>query len=217
GAQIPLSNQIARWISDLANPLFIPPCVLILVGTLVDLSLLEMSWLVLLSILFYTAIPFITALSMLNSGKIESLDLPDRASRNLLYLAGVGSATLGSLILGFMFYLHRPFLTLIAGVFVINPVIGYLLNRKWKVSIHAGSIASGGIILLFFYYWTPEMTGLIALFFSLTMLLVLLPVMMWSRFNLGVHSLPELLGGATSGIVFTSLEILLTFYFWQPL
>ena len=210
--------RTARVISDLANPLFIPPIVFILVGVYSQLDAYEMSRLISLSILFYTFIPLAMAVVLLKIGKIESLDLPRRESRNLLYLLGIASSTIGSLLLGALFYEHRPFLTLISGIFCINPIIGYLLNRKWKVSIHSASVASGGVILLSFYFWQAHQLSVsMAIIFSLILLLILLPVMMWSRFHLKVHTLPELLGGASAGIFFTSIEILLMIYFWQPL
>ncbi|MFH5833549.1 hypothetical protein [Halalkalibaculum sp. DA384] len=217
GVYSPHVKKFARWISDLANPLFIPPFVFILVGVYNGISPVELGWLTGLSLLFYTVVPLLAALSMLKVGKIESLDLPRRESRNQLYLLGIASSSVGSLTLGIYFYLHRPFLTLISGVFLINPIIGYLLNRRWKVSIHAASIASGGIILLFFYFWKMGVSESMAVVFSLSMLLILLPVMMWSRFHLEIHTIPELIGGAAAGIIFTSIEILLIFYFWQPL
>ncbi|MDR8392083.1 hypothetical protein NC796_13090 [Aliifodinibius sp. S!AR15-10] len=210
-------HRVARWISDLANPLFVPPIVFIVIGVLNNISTAELGWLTLLSLCFYTFIPLVTALALLKSGHIESLDIPRRESRNLLYLLGIASAAVGSLALGIFFYPHRPFLTLISGIFCINPVIGYLLNRRWKVSIHSASISSGGIILLFFYLWELGITQSTAIVFSLILLLIILPVMMWSRFYLEVHTMPELIGGATAGIFFTTVEILLTFYFWQPL
>ncbi|MDX1637018.1 MAG: phosphatase PAP2 family protein [Balneolaceae bacterium] len=210
-------QKAARWISDLANPLFIPPFTFIFIGLLNDVSGVELWWLVGLSLLFYTAFPLLSALLMLRNGNIESLDLPNRRSRNKLYLLGIASSTIGSLILGIFFYLHRPFLTLVSAVFFINPVIGYLLNRKWKVSIHSASVASGGIILLTYYNWNMGMYQYPALVFSLLMLLILLPVMMWSRYHLKIHSIPELVGGATAGIFFTTLEIMIMFYFWNSL
>lgn len=210
-------SKTARWISDLANPLFIPPLIYIMIGGFNGLTAREMGWLIPMSLLFYTLIPLGMALILLKFDKIESLDLPRRESRNLLYLLGIASSTIGSLILGIVFYLHRPFLTLIAGIFFINPIIGYLLNRKWKVSIHSASVASGGVILLAFYFWQTDLSITLAVIFSLIMLLILLPIMMWSRFRLKVHTLPELLGGASAGIFFTSIEILLTIYFWRAL
>lgn len=217
GVYSPHFHRFARWISDLANPLFIPPFIFILVGAYNGISPSELGWLSFLSLFFYTVVPLVSAIVLLKVGKIESLDLPRRESRNQLYLLGIASSSTGSLILGLFFYLHRPFLTLVSGVFFLNPIIGYLLNRKWKVSIHSASIASGGVILLFFYFWEMGVSESLAIIFSLSMLLILLPVMMWSRFHLKVHTIPELIGGAAAGITFTSIEILLTFHFWQPL
>ncbi|MDZ7689734.1 MAG: hypothetical protein U5K69_01010 [Balneolaceae bacterium] len=205
-------HLFARWVSDLANPLFIPPFVFILVGSLQNLSSQEYYWLISLSILFYTFIPLGAAVILLRTGKIESLDIVQREARNLLYILGIISASLGSFILGLYFIYHRPFLTLISGVFFLNPLLGYILNKKWKVSIHSGSVASGGIILFYYYLWETVQPAPAVLFFSLGMLLILLPLIMWSRFKLRVHTLSELLGGVSAGIVCTTLEILIIFY-----
>lgn len=202
----------ARWVSDLANPLFIPPFVFILVGSLQNLTSQEYYWLISLSILFYTLIPLGAAVILLRTGRIESLDIVQREARNLLYILGIVSASVGSFVLGLYFIYHRPFITLISGVFFINPMLGYILNKKWKVSIHSGSVASGGIILLCYYFWETVQPAPAVLFFSLGMLLILLPLIMWSRFKLRVHTLSELLGGVSAGIVCTTLEILIIFY-----
>ncbi|MDX1617811.1 MAG: hypothetical protein R3224_03435 [Balneolaceae bacterium] len=204
----------ARIISDVANPLFIPPIIFALVGKFYHIAVEEMSWMIVLSLLFYTIIPLSITFYLLKTGKIETLDLPDRKSRNPLFIYSVMSSTVGSMILGVYFYFIHPFLAMVAAVFFLNPVFGYFINLKWKISMHTASIASGGAILFALFYLTSQFYISAAGIFSLIMLLILLPLMMWARYYLNIHSFAEIAGGACAGLVLTLLELGIMIRFW---
>lgn len=197
----------ARVISYIANPLFIPPVIFALIGYLHHIAVEEMSWMIVLSLLFYTLIPLSITFYLLKTGKIQSLDLPEQSARNALFIYSVMSSAVGSMILGVYFYFFHPFLTMVAAVFFLNPLAGYFINLKWKISMHTGSIASGGAILFALFYLTSRYYMSTAGIFSLIMLLILLPLMMWARYYLDIHSFAEIAGGACAGLVLTLLEM----------
>jgi membrane-associated phospholipid phosphatase len=208
-----ISVYLARIISNAANPLIIPPLIILATGLAVSMPLEELGWITLVSLIFYTLIPFSTAIYLLKSGKIESLDIPLRENRNTLFLYSIISTAFGSLTLMFLYFGRSMFITEIAVVFLLNPVIGFFINRKFKISIHAGAVAMAGTLLLTLFQQLPGPVAWLGIL-SLTVLLVLLPAMIWSRYRLRVHSFPELIGGAAAGIFITLLEISIIQTIW---
>lgn len=202
-------HRIARYISDLFNPFFIPLLVFLALGWLIPVASSDFFWLILVAAVFYTLIPLSITVLHFRWGKIESLDLPIRKKRYMLFIYAILSSSTGSLILIFLFLTGYPFIAKVAAVFMLNTVIGYILNLKWKVSIHTASVASAGIIFgvlwfadqydVFIFIWS----GIL----SLGTLLLLLPLMMWSRYRLKVHTAAEIFGGAAAGIIFTLIEL----------
>lgn len=208
-----ISGLFARIISNAANPLLIPPFVIFTTGLALSMTPAELGWITLVSLTFYTLIPFSTAIYLLKSGKIESLDIPLRENRNTLFLYSIISTAIGSMTLTILYFGRSIFITEMAVVFLLNPIIGYFINRKFKISIHAGGVAMAGTLLLVIYQQLPDSVAWLGIL-SLTVLLVLLPTMFWSRYRLRVHSFPELLGGAAAGIFITLLEISIIQTMW---
>lgn len=201
-----ISNIFARLFSDFINPLVIPPFVIFATGSVLSVSPAELGWITTLSLLFFTLIPFGITVYFLQSGRIQSLDVPQRKNRDKLFRYTMASTVIGSLVLAILCSGKHRILVETAVVFLINPAIGYLINKKFKISIHTAALATAGTLLLVLYQQMPGM-NLWAGILSLGILLILLPVMFWSRFRLGIHSFAELTGGALAGIIFTLIEI----------
>lgn len=199
-------DVVARIISNVANPLLIPPLVIFATGCALSMPVAELGWITLVSFSFYTLIPFGTVLFLLQSGKIQSLDVPLRENRDMLFLYSIISTSIGSITLLILYFGKNDIITEIAVVFLLNPIIGYFINRKFKISIHVGAIAMAGTLLLTLFLHLQEPSAWLGIL-SLSVLLILLPAMFWSRYRLGVHSFPELAGGAAVGIFMTLLEI----------
>lgn len=197
---------VARIISNVGNPLLIPPLVIFSTGCAISMPVAELGWITLVSFSFYTLIPFGTVLFLLQSGKIQSLDVPLRENRDTLFLYSIISTSIGSITLLILYFGKNDIITEIAVVFLLNPIIGYFINRKFKISIHVGAIAMAGTLLLTLFLHLQEPSAWLGIL-SLSVLLILLPAMFWSRYRLGVHSFPELAGGAAVGIFMTLLEI----------
>lgn len=199
-------NGMARLISDLLNPLFLPPVVLGLISWLLHLSNPAIGWIIGTSFIFYTIIPLIATFYLLNTDHISSLDLPRRKSRNKLFLISICSSFAALICISLMSYFAGPIPTIIASVFLFNPIFGLLINLVWKVSIHTAALATAGAIFLYL-----SQTGILTIstsyIFPLTILLLLLPLMIWARLQLRVHTRAELLGGALSGFVLTILAL----------
>lgn len=199
-------NVVARLVSDLANPLVIPPLVFMTVAYLLSVSAIEMGWITSFSLIFFSIIPLGIAISLLRNGQVESLDVPQRTNRNKLFLYAILSSTLGSLLIISLYLGKQPLLVETALIFLANPIFGYLINQRIKISIHTAAVSTGGIMFLMLFIQQTEITiWLGALAFG--MLLVLLPLMIWARFRLAVHSFSELIGGALAGVLLTTIQI----------
>lgn len=197
----------ARIISDLANPLFIPPLVLIVSAWILEVPIRPLSWLAALALLFYTFIPLGITLLLLRKGHIRSLDLPEQKSRNRLYLYSIISTSSGSLLLAYFLQSYDVFLSMLAVVFLLNPLLGYLLNLKWKISVHSASLASAGAIFMVMAFTNPSAVIHQAGALSLIILSLLLPLMIWARYHLNVHTISELAGGVAAGFLLTLFEL----------
>ena len=204
----------ARLVSDLGNPLFMPPIVLIAVAFLLGQPVFSIAKVFGIAVVCYTILPFALTIYLLKQGIIESVDLPIRNSRHALYgfsILTAGAAVYG--IHGFVGYAD-PFLLILPIVFLINLAIAFLLNLKWKISVHTASVAVAGSIYGYLYFFgTPEYP-LITIILSLFHLLLLLPIMVWGRYHLEAHSAGELIGGSSSGILLTVAEIIIIQYLW---
>ncbi|MCW9707870.1 hypothetical protein [Fodinibius salsisoli] len=216
---LPLTGRLqyrgpARLISDLMNPLFLPPLVLAILSWELGLPGSTISWITGLSLLFHTAIPLAVTFYLLKNGHITSPDLPRRSARTRLFGYSIASCFIAFVGLGATVPVTHPLIAMVALIYLVNPVIGLLINLKWKVSIHTAALSSAGAIFL--GLTLPGLTEFTADTFilSLTILLLLLPLMIWSRYRLGAHSYAELLGGIASGFLLTIIELYLFNIMW---
>lgn len=203
----------ARLISDLMNPLIIPPAVLIITSWMLGLSGYTISLVFVIALLFYSLIPLSLGFYLFKKNRIASLDLPDRKARNPLFAYSIFSALAVCLCFAFTPELNHPLLLMITIVYLINLVIGFFINFRWKMSVHTAALASSGGMFFYFCYLS-SFPFLATEILSLIILLVLLPLMIWARYRLRIHSLPELFGGAVSGFLLTIVELLLLNNLW---
>lgn len=205
---------VARLISDLGNPLFMPPVVLTFSCLLLGQSLQTTALILVTAVVCYTALPFALTLYLFNRGVISSMDLPIRKTRTSLYAFSIGSATLASFIIyNYIPAAHR-FLLILSLAFLVNLSIAFLLNLRWKISVHSASVAAAGSIYGFMFIMGMTEFATLTLILSLLHLLLLLPIMIWGRYHLKAHSVGELIGGSSSGIFLTILEILIIQQLW---
>ncbi|SMO71355.1 hypothetical protein SAMN06265218_110101 [Fodinibius sediminis] len=204
----------ARLISDLMNPLLFPPVMLAVTGWLLGLSTVAIGSLFGFALLFYSFIPLASTLYLYRSKRIRSLDLPDRKTRNPLYLCSILSA-LAAVALSLAAGVLIPTgVLVITMVYLLNLIAGYLINLRWKMSMHAAGLATSGAILFCFSLLPFYPFSLTAGILSLIILLLLLPVTIWARYRLSVHSLPELFGGTAAGLLLTTIELVLLNNLW---
>lgn len=201
-----LTNTAARVVSDCTNPLLVPTVFFLLLGYLLPLYYIEAVWISGLAFIFFTLLPFSSAIYLLRSGHIQSLDIPARQNRDKLFLASLISITAGSIVLLQLGVDGYPLFTETVLVFLLNPLFGYVINRRFKISIHTAALATAGTLLLIFYLQLPELRGSAGLL-SFVLFVVIIPAVSWSRAHLKIHTLQELVAGVAAGFGCTLLEI----------
>lgn len=205
---------IARFISDLANPLFMPPIVFVCTCLLLNQSPKTTLQVFTTSAICFTVLPLGLTLLLFKTGVISSIDLPSRDSRKTLYAFSISTAAIAAFIIYQYLPGAHPFLLILSIIFLINLVIAFFLNLRWKISVHTASVAVAGTIYAFLYFLEITNYTVITIILSLFHLLVLLPIMSWGRHHLKAHTIGELIGGLSSGIILTTLEIIIIKYLW---
>ncbi|MEX0647504.1 MAG: hypothetical protein WEA56_10190 [Balneolaceae bacterium] len=199
---------VARLASDLANPLIIPPVVFGVMGYSQHLMNSETVLLITLSAFFFTIIPAVTALTLAHYRSFRSLDFPERKSRTRLYGFTILSFIAGSIFIAVLF--NESLIRLLTLIFSINLVCGFIINFKWKISAHCAALASGGIFLLLVGF-TGSSGNFPSIATGFFLLLMVLPLVLWARYQIGIHSVSELAGGTVLGFLLTIFVFTLWF------
>ena len=147
------------------------------------------------TVLFFssTIVPIFLISGLKKIGKISDFNISFREQRFLPLLVLVAVNALGY---EFMKTLHPP--KLLTGILLfnaVNMVFILLITLQWKISIHLFTFASS-IALLFMQF------GAVAL-----LLLLLVPLLMWSRIYLKAHNFMQTLVGGTVGCAVMYAEL----------
>jgi len=196
--------MLARVISDLANPLILPPLVLGIIGYTVPLSFSNILLLVVITLVFFSFIPGAIALVVSLQYPNSSLDFPNRDMRIPFYGFSILSVFTGSaLMLGFF---NNDMIRLITVIFALTLLGGFIINFRWKISIHTLTLTTCGCCLLLAGFTT--MAENLLIFTGTVLLSIVLPLMIWARYHLDIHSIPELIGGSAMGLLLSTLAFI---------
>ena len=186
-------HHIADVISWVISPVVVAPAayiVIVLLGYGNDINRLAY-----LMVLFSasTLAPVLLISGLKKTGKISDYNITFREQRFLPLLFLVAVNVVGY---EFMKQLHPP--RLLTGILLfnaVNTVFILLITPQWKISIHL-FIFSSSVALLFIQF------GVVALW-----LLLLVPVLMWSRIFLRAHNFMQTLVGGVVGFAVMVLEL----------
>jgi membrane-associated phospholipid phosphatase len=186
-------HRFANVISWVISPIVVAPAAyiaIVMLGYSKDIH--NMSY---LTVLFVssTIAPVLLISGLKKIGKISDYNITFREQRFLPLLVLIAVNALGY---EFMKQLHPP--PLLTGILLfnaVNTVFILLITLQWKISIHLFTFSSS-VGLLFMQF------GVVALW-----LLLLVPVLMWSRIVLKAHNFLQTLVGATVGFVVMVAEL----------
>ncbi|MGK7368925.1 MAG: hypothetical protein ACNS64_01820, partial [Candidatus Halalkalibacterium sp. M3_1C_030] len=145
---------VARVVSDLLNPLMMPPLVMGMVAYAIGLSNSQIVSLLGITVLFFSILPLVSAINLTKHIGPESLDFTIKSSRKVLYGFSALSSFVGALLIFLLF--DQPYLKLVAAIFLINLITALLTNFSWKISVHNAAVTTAGACLILFGLFNPE-------------------------------------------------------------
>ncbi len=186
-------HRLANVISWVISPIVVAPAVyiaIVLLGYRGDVK--SISYLVVLFV-SSTIAPILLISGLKKIGRISDYNITFREQRFLPLLVLIAVNALGY---EFMKQLHPP--RLLTGILLfnaVNTVFILLITLQWKISIHLFTFCSS-VGLLFMQFGTVSLW-----------LLLLVPVLMWSRIELKAHNFMQTLVGATVGFAVMVAEL----------
>jgi len=149
----------------------------------------------------YTAIVALYILYGVKKGFFSNLDITNRKERFMFY------PFLISTLFAFTataFILNGPTLLKVAGIFLIPTIFLFeLLNEKIKGSIHTANVTAATVGFSLYY------GGIFYL------LLLLIPLVIWSRVKTHKHTLSETIVGGAYGAVFAIIGVFIVQFFYR--
>ena len=204
--------RLANAVSYVLNPLVFPPVAFALIDAHFGAGPVQLLWTFGVSLTFFCLVPLLYVLGMIRSGRTESLEVRDRASRLGPLLVGIGSYAVGALLLWRT--VEGPALPLIvafAALFPLNTAMILLINLRWKISLHMTSLAGFVSVLLFtaLTVWRDLPAGIEAALTLATVgpLVLLVPLLMWARVRVGAHTPGQVVAGAAFGLLVPLAEL----------
>jgi len=182
--------RAARMISRIASPplLAIAGVYLTAAGIIVRDSSTYGAWLwATLIVVFSVFIPSCYVLSLVKRGKVTDFDVYLRGQRFWPYIVSLICGSISWLLLAIG---HAPrLLIILAGASVCQGLIMFMINHRWKISAHAAGSASLAVMTWYLF----GSSG--------TPILLIIPLVGWSRVRLGRHSLLQVIAGSILGAV----------------
>ncbi|MBV6421833.1 MAG: hypothetical protein DAHOPDDO_03115 [Ignavibacteriaceae bacterium] len=187
------TDKLTRIISTL----FVPPSFTIVVFTFfaftLETELTQRLITFLVALLFGFIAPIILFVVLRKRKKLADLDASIKEERTLPFVIATGFYLIGLIIL----LIFNVNIISIAFWFcyISNTMITILINKHWKISAHA--MGSAGPLAAITFCLGPQM-----LFFSFITFLV-----GWSRVQLKVHTIAQVIGGILFAFISTYLQM----------
>ncbi len=185
--------RLADVISWVISPIVVAPAIYIVLVQLGYSSDIHRLYYLTVLFLSSTVVPVLLISGLKKTGKISDYNISFREQRFMPLLVLVGVNALGY---EFIQQLHAP--RLLTGILLfnaINMILILLITLQWKISIHLFTLTSS-IALLFIQF------GSVALW-----LLLLMPILMWSRIFLKAHNFMQTLIGGIVGFILMYAEL----------
>jgi membrane-associated phospholipid phosphatase len=173
-------KKIALLISHLLNPALLALLVFVIQGRMGD------GFVGYVGVGIFAILPGCTLLVLFRWRYVHQLYPHDRNERSILLLLGGLCYAVGWVVL---YRLDAERLVLAtAGIFVVSTLLVWLVNRHWKISIHAAGVGGTACILLL------SIGEQAAPFF------VALPIIAWARLHLRAHTPAQVVAGSALGV-----------------
>ena len=190
----PLTVRIARYVSNILAPVSVSGPFVVLVALYHARNPLIMLAYAGVTLLFLSFGPLLYILLGVRSGKLSDVDVSRRTERTGPFLFGIASVTMGLFVLMFI---HGPknLQTVLIGT-LVSGVIMMVTTLRWKISIHASTLAGAATMLTVLY-------GVIMLPAFLLLVLV-----SWSRVVLCRHTVAQVVVGSLVSIALAMVIVI---------
>lgn len=184
-----MKNKFAHFLSNAFSPFVLAPMLIMLLSEgNMRIGIITIGLLILpLSLYIYIQV---------KRGLITNFHVREREQRPPLYKIGFVSVILTLL---FLHFSNAPKFLMVSILSVLFlSTVGFFVNKKIKISVHAGTLACITVLLTYLYGY----------YVGLLMLLLTLAVM-WSRVVINAHTKKEVTLGFINGSLITLLTLML--------
>jgi hypothetical protein len=193
---------VATVLSYTVSPLALPPIVYGAVLVHVGAPALDVAWGMGIALVFLALVPLLHVGWMRLQGRIESLEIRDRAKRTEPFLVVLGAGGAAFAIVWGMEMTGRRLIAALLGCHVVNTSLLFLITTRWKISVHCASVAGVVATLVFAQHHVPG-TVLNATFMDGALPgggAVLVLVMLWARVRSRAHTPWQAVAGTGLGL-----------------
>jgi membrane-associated phospholipid phosphatase len=176
-------RQAARWVSRIASPPLLAVSAVV-ISAFEIASRAAWYW-VLYILVFNILLPCAYILWLKRKGKVTDFDVYLREQRFWPYVFSLSCGGLSWLTMA-VFHAPRLFIIL-SGATVGQGLLMFLINQRWKISAHAAGTAGIAVLI-----W--QILGAAG-----TPVLLIIPLVGWSRVRLGRHTLGQVIAGSAIG------------------
>lgn len=193
---------VATALSYVVSPLALPPIVYGTVLVHVGASRPDVIWGAGLAFVFLSLVPLLYVGWMWLRGRIESLEIRDRAKRTGPFLVVIGASVVAFAAVWGMEMRGRRLIAALIGCHVLNTSLLFLITAWWKISVHCASVAGAVATLAFVHHHVPG-TLLDASLVEGPLLgggAVLVLGVLWARVRSRAHTLGQAVAGTGLGL-----------------
>jgi len=202
-------DRIAGVLTYVVNPLILLPITIFLLAVHDGARHGPRMWIVMSSVLFYFILPVFSLVLLRIIGRVETIEVPEKENRFVPLAIGFGLAVIAIPIVRAGAGDMRGLVTGIGACFALNLLFLMLITQRFKISLHAAGAASFTVFLGWFglFVVSPPLS-----LFSISLPFVyatvlLTPLLMWARIQLGAHTFSQTLIGAAFGIAAPMAEL----------
>ena len=196
--EIPQRNSLYK-IARISSTFFVPPTLTLFsfsfLGLQVETTIVNQFVVIGSGFLWTFLLPIIFFVIMLKKKKIINQDAELKEERTFPFLFGLSLLLIGYFLL--RVFSIQPLILTFWLCYIINTFAIILINKTWKISIHALGIAAPLALFVFMGSWIA---------FPLLLLLFLVG---WSRIYLKCHTFAQVITGAFFGFLSTYLQLYL--------
>lgn len=196
------SQFVAKWVTYVVNPLVLPPILLGIVCAALDLPPNQFATIVGLSILLFALVPFGIILRVAKNNGGTSIELRQKELRFAPYLVSIAADLAVLLLVHVLAAPVPPVITILLLCYAANAIILFLINLRFKISLHMASIT--GLVSMAMFILVSKQAILVREPTLLGLLVAcgafLTPVLVWARLHLRAHTAKEVIAGTIFGL-----------------